>query len=402
MMYWDFFKMSLRSLQQRKKRSWLTMIGIFIGVATIVSLMSVGQGMQDAINDQFASMGSDKIMVMAGSGVPLESASPLTLTELEVVRGVRGVEYATASIAKMSPIKFQDETIYQFVAGLPVDEESLRVITGMEAFHVMDGRMLKQGDRFKAVVGYLYNVNAFDKKVEMGHKLTINGYDFDVIGRMARIGTRQKDLQIIIPQDIFRDIYDEPEEIMAVIAQVKPTADMSKVAEDIKRQIRRTRDEREGEETFQVQTFEELMKTAGSVIAIVQAFLLGIAFISLLVGGVGIMNTMYTSVLERTREIGVMKAIGARNSHIMSLFLIEAGILGMVGGSIGIVIGLGLGKAVEYLADTQLSTGLIKANTSPELILTALAFSFLVGCLSGVLPARAAAKQNPVEALHYE
>jgi len=111
---------------------------------------------------------------------------------------------------------------------------------------------------------------------------------------------------------------------------------------------------------------------------------------------------MYTSVLERTREIGVMKAIGARNSHIMSLFLIEAGILGMVGGSIGIVIGLGLGKAVEYLADTQLSTGLIKANTSPELILTALAFSFLVGCLSGVLPARAAAKQNPVEALHYE
>lgn len=402
MIYWDFFIISLSSLRQRRKRSWLTMIGIFIGVATIVSLMSVGQGMQDAINDQFASMGSDKIMVLSGSGMPLESASPLTLTELDVVRGVRGVEYATGMITKMSPITFQDETTYQFVAGIPIDEDSLRILTGMEAFHLIDGRMLKEGDRFKAVVGYLYAVDAFDKKVEMGHKLTVSGYDFDVIGRFDRIGTRQKDLQVIIPQEIFRDIYDEPEDLMAMIAQVKPSAGMSKVAEDIKRQIRRVRDEREGEETFQVQTFEELMSTAGSVISVVQAFLLGIAFISLLVGGVGIMNTMYTSVLERTREIGVMKAIGARNSHIMSIFLIEAGILGMVGGSIGIALGLALGKAVEYFADTQLSTGLIKANTSPELILTALTFSFLVGCLSGVLPARAAAKQSPVESLHYE
>ena len=130
--------------------------------------------------------------------------------------------------------------------------------------------------------------------------------------------------------------------------------------------------------------------------------MVGIAAISLLVGGIGIMNTMYTSVLERTREIGTMKAVGAKNSDILFLFLFESGLLGLVGGAIGVGIGLGLGKTAEYIATVQLGTNLLQASTDSWLIFGALLFSFIIGALSGVLPAMQASKLKPVDALRYE
>jgi len=135
---------------------------------------------------------------------------------------------------------------------------------------------------------------------------------------------------------------------------------------------------------------------------VVEAMIVGIAAISLLVGGVGIMNTMYTSVLERTREIGIMKAIGARNGDILAIFLIESGMLGAVGGIVGILIGMGLGKATEIIAQQAMGSELLKAQFTPELIIGALMFSFVIGAVSGALPARNAASLKPVDALRYE
>jgi len=130
--------------------------------------------------------------------------------------------------------------------------------------------------------------------------------------------------------------------------------------------------------------------------------LVGIAAISLIVGGIGVANTMYTSVLERTKEIGTMKAVGAKNSDIMFLFLIESGLLGLIGGVIGVLIGLGLSKIAEYFATVQLGTNLLQASASTNLIIGALIFSFLIGAISGVFPAMQASKLKPVDALRYE
>jgi len=138
------------------------------------------------------------------------------------------------------------------------------------------------------------------------------------------------------------------------------------------------------------------------VLDIVQAVLVGIAAISLLVGGIGIMNTMYTSVVERTKEIGIMKAIGARNEDILYIFLFEAGLLGLVGGLIGVIIGFGLSKGAEYIATISLGTNLLQASVDIWLVLGALLFSFVVGIASGVLPAYQASKLKPVDALRYE
>ena len=139
----------------------------------------------------------------------------------------------------------------------------------------------------------------------------------------------------------------------------------------------------------------------GSIMGLIQVVIFGFASIAIVVGGIGIMNTMYTSVHERIREIGIMKAVGAKNKTIILIFLIESGIFGLAGGLGGIVLGLGLAKIVEIYCQTQ-NLFLLKASITPQLVLFGLAFSFLVGCISGFLPARSAAKLKPVEALRYE
>ena len=152
---------------------------------------------------------------------------------------------------------------------------------------------------------------------------------------------------------------------------------------------------------FEVQTPQQIVETFGIVLFAVQAVIVGIAFISLIVGGIGITNTMYTAVMERTKEIGIMKSIGARNSDIFKLFFIESGILGMAGGIIGIILGFGLGKLVENAGRTILGTELLTPVFSPLLIISALLFSFLVGSISGLMPALQASKLNPVDALRF-
>ena len=151
-----------------------------------------------------------------------------------------------------------------------------------------------------------------------------------------------------------------------------------------------------------MRTAEQILGTFNNIFAVVQGVLVGIAGISLLVGGIGIMNTMYTSVLERTKEIGTMKAIGAKNSHILLLFLIESGLLGLVGGLIGVIIGLGMAKSAEYLATIYIGSPLLQASMDPIIIFGALAFSFLIGTLSGIFPAMQASRLKPADALRYE
>jgi len=176
----------------------------------------------------------------------------------------------------------------------------------------------------------------------------------------------------------------------------------SVVAERIEEELRDFRDEDEGAESFQVQTFEQILEQVGVVLNIISAVLIGIAAISLLVGGVGIMNTMYTAVLERTKEIGIMKSIGGRNSDIMMIFLLESGMYGLVGGGVGVIVGALMSLIVSKVAGVALGIDYFQADITWWLIVGALTFSFVVGVLSGVLPAKQASKMQPVDALRYE
>lgn len=400
----DFLKLSLNNLRRRQLRSWLTMIGIFIGIAAVVSLISLGEGLQDAINEQFEQLGKDKIIVQPKSlGPPGSSTGSIVLTskDLEEIKDVRGVDDAVGMLMKAGAVSYKDETKVIFVIGLEPEEQD--ILGDVQSYNAVEGRLLKGGDSFKVVVG---NNHVFgelwEEDLELRNSLEISGKEFKVVGVLEKVGNPFDDNSVTIPKKVMRELFDIPDEESQIVVKTSEGFDPFEVADDIERALRKSRDEEEGQETFSVQTSEQLLESFSNIFDIVQGVLVGIAGISLLVGGIGIMNTMYTSVLERTKEIGTMKAIGARNDQILMLFLFESGLLGLVGGAIGVLLGIGLAKGAEVIVSAALGTDLIRASINPWIIFGALAFSFVIGALSGILPAKQASDLRPVDALRYE
>jgi len=404
----DYFRLALKSIIKRKLRSWLTVIGIFIGIATVVALIAVGQGMEKAITEQFEELGTDKIVISAGgsaAGSAFASglaSNPITYDDLDVVNDVRGVDVAAGMITRIAGVEFDDETKTTWVNGFPTDETA-KVVEDIQSFEILEGRNLEAGDDYVAVVGYnLYMEDFFEKPVEVRDKLLIEGEKFKVIGVVDKIGNAQDDTQIMIPIDTAKELFDSGDEIFGIMVKITEGEEPSVVAERIEEELRDFRDEEEGAESFQVQTFEQILEQVGAVLGIISAVLIGIAAISLLVGGIGIMNTMYTAVLERTKEIGVMKSIGGTNQAIMLIFLIESGLYGLVGGGVGVIVGGGLSIIVAKIAGAALGIDYFQAAISWWLVVGALLFSFVVGVASGVFPAKQASKMQPVDALRYE
>ena len=401
----DFLKLSINNLRRRKLRSWLTMIGIFIGIAAVVSLISLGEGLQETINEQFEALGSDKIIIQPNLFGPPGSVTSeslmLTSKDMDVIENVRGVEWVSGYLVKQGQAMFKGESGIGFASGVEADD--LDKLQEMGNLNILEGRQFKEGEKFKVVVGYNHAFgDVWEKKLSVGSTIEIEGYDFKVVGIMGKIGNPIDDWILYVPKDTLKEILNVEDEESQIVAKVSSGFDPLDVAEDIERKLRKSRGEEEDQETFNVQTSEQLMETFETIFGVVQAVLVGIAAISLLVGGVGIMNTMYTSVLERTKEIGTMKAIGAKNSQVLLLFLFESGLLGLVGGAIGVGLGIGIAKGAEIIAAQALGSDLFKASMNPLIIVGALVFSFVVGSLSGILPARQASSLKPVDALRYE
>ncbi|MEM2974250.1 MAG: ABC transporter permease [Candidatus Micrarchaeia archaeon] len=398
----EYIHFAAQTFIHRPTRSWLTVLGILIGIAAVVSLISIGQGLQDTINKQFERLGADKIIVIPGSmemGL-LSSAfgtERLTDDDVRVVEETKGVQKATGMVAVMGKVRADNKQKYVFVIAYPPDRMSL---DEWGAIDLEDGRELKPTDKYKVVIGYLIaQGEVFDKKIGIGDSLYINDVKFEVVGTVSRIGNRADDSQVYIPVETANELFKEPG-YYTIIAQTKKGFDTTTVADWVKERLRKARHLEKGREDFTIQTMEQMQEMVGNVMGVVQLIVIGIAAISLIVGGIGIMNTMYTSILERTREIGILKAIGARSSDIAAIFLLESGFLGLVGGVIGVALGIAGGKAVEMIA--QQSTLSLTVSFPSWLLLGALVFAFVVGALSGLLPALKAAGMKPIEALRYE
>ena len=403
----NYVKLALRNLSHRRTRSVLTVIGIFIGIAAVVALVSLSSGLSNVISAEFQKLGADKIIIMSSAGgmfsSPLASeisAHPLTTDDVNDIKKIAGVSLVGGVLVKSITIELSGETKNTFLIGIPLGKEQDMLKDAM-GFKLAEGRELKASDKYAAVIGsYLAN-GFFKKKIKSGDKIKLNGKDFEVVGVLNSVGNRQEDTQLYIPIETARELFNEQKLVSIIVAQAQAGVSTEQLGEKISKKLRASRHQKEGEEDFTVQTPEQLAASFGAILGAVQTAVIGIAAISLLVGGIGIMNTMYTSVLERTREIGIMKAIGARNSHVMLIFLTESGMLGLLGGILGVSIGLALAIGAQEIA-VQAGQSLLKASITPELIIFSLAFSFLVGTISGLLPARHASSLKPVDALRYE
>ena len=405
-MIFDYFVFALKGIRQRGTRSWLTMIGIFIGIAAVVSLISLGQGLENSITSQFEELGSDKLTLLGKAGSIISpaasslSGNPITVEDIRIIEGVGGVDYIVPMLMSSSDIKYRGESKNLLVYGLP-PEESNRAYSGMSSWRAEQGRMLEDGDRYKIFIGDGIAHDSFERDLKVRDRVEIRDRDFRVVGILNKVGGPD-DYSIYLPLDVMRELLDEPEIVSMATIVVRGDFDPDEVSLEIENALYGFRNEDEESASFSLSTSGDLLNAIGDILGIVQWILVGIAGISLLVGGVGIMNTMYTAVLERTKEIGIMKSIGGRNSDIMMIFLLESGLLGLFGGTIGALIGVGISKGVEFIAYKELGIDLLKVSISPELIGGALLFSFVVGSISGIFPARQAAKMRPVDALRYE
>lgn len=396
----DLAEISGKNLFRRGKRSWLTVIGIVIGITAIVALFSLGQGLEDSVTQEFEDLGANTIFILPGEGIEGffgGEDGELEEDDLAAVRATQGVGEAGPVIYAQAIGGFRGEEQRVPMLGIPTDS-SRDMVLRSNNLEVGSGRNIRDSDRFSGLSGYdLHTGNVFEREVGIRAQINVGGEDIRIVGLLEQSGDPEFDRSVVLPIDSVRDIVDDEDRIDYMIAEVS-SGEPEEVAERIAENIRNERNVREGDEEFTVSTADDLIESFLGILNLVQYVVLGIISIALFVGGLGILNTMYMSVSERTKEIGIMKALGARKNQILTIYLFEAGILGFIGGVIGIILGLGISEIAFYFIRQSVAIPL-EPSRSIELIGGALGASFILGVVSGYLPARKAANLEPVEAI---
>ncbi|MFH1107308.1 MAG: ABC transporter permease [Candidatus Micrarchaeota archaeon] len=398
----DLLKYALHSMAHRSLRSWLTILGIVIGIGAIVILISLAQGIDQYIRGQMDIFGANYVQVIPGSLEDMSSGfGPPTLKgilydrDVEAVGKVAGVRAVSGIImVSFASVEYRNETYNRMVYGLESDVLSQFTHIGLES-----GMVFREGDVEGLLIGNTVAHDYFKKDVDIGSTMLINGETFRVRGIIKKAGDIGGDFDEGIYMDprAARNLMGEQFSrgtVFAILAITEKNADIAVIAKEVESELMKSHKVREDEKDFTVMTAESTAQSLGAITGLLSLFLGGVAAISLVVGGVGVANSMFTSVLERTREIGVLKSVGAPDSAIREIFLYEAAMIGIVGGVLGVLFGL----AVSWL----LGEFGVPSSVSGELLAFAMAFSVGVGVVSGYVPARNASRLQPVDALRYE
>ncbi len=404
-MFKEYFKIAVKNLRTRKLRSWLTILGIVVGVFLIMSLLSLSQGLKSTVLKQLKAVGTDIVMIMPGNisdfMTTMMGGVELTEADLNTIKKIQGVEAVVPNVYKGEIMRYQDKSKTVILAGMDL-RNALNIYKEDMGMEVSAGRWPIAGKR-EIMVGSLVSTDVFPG-LKINTQATIKGKQFEIVGILKSRGSKQDDSMIGIDLNIFQEITGETKGAPQAIAKIASGYNVEQVAKDIKTNLEENAKRRAGqqeESSYSVLTSEAVGSIVGNIMGIIQAVVFAFGSIAIIVGGIGIMNTMYTSVRERTKEIGILKAVGAKNSTIVLIFLIESGIIGFIGGIGGMIPGLGLAKLIQAVGQLH-PVFYIEASITPGLIIFGLLFSFGVGCLSGFFPARSAAKLKPVEALRYE
>ncbi|NTV23660.1 MAG: ABC transporter permease [Nanoarchaeota archaeon] len=400
------FEMVLHS----KIRSWLTILGIVIGVAAVVAIMSIGSGMQQAVNSQLGGLGGDILTLSAGysrgftmfgpggergggSQGATEEEPELTNLDMQALKGIPDLAYIDTQISGNVKVSYLGKSGTVSLTG--VDQAVWSKITTSE---ISEGRMLDSADQNVVVIGGRLAESYFSKPVGINQMLTIEENVFRVVGILD-----DQSNSIYMPISMAYQVIDDKENGVydRIVIKIKDEDKLDEVINKTEKKLMMVRHVTTKTKDFSITSSKQMQATRSEMMSSMNNFLLAIAAVSLIVGAVGIANTMFTSVLEKTKEIGIMKAIGAKNRDIMLIFILNAALIGLVGGFLGAVFGTLLSSALPALMG---ETSMIRGGTFVSLnsIVISLSVSVVIGILAGLIPAYQGSKLKPVDALRYE
>lgn len=399
----EYFNIAVRNIKTRTLRSLLTILGIVIGVFLIVSLLSLSEGIKETITKQLTSLGGEMIFIMPGSESNMMSmmmgGEKLESQDIAAIRKTAGVDKTLAMSYSGSVLRYKEESKSAFISGISW-KEGLDIVQKYQGWTLAQGRWPIPGKK-EVLIGTQLANETFKEKVRPNTEITIKGRRFEVVGVLNSLGNKTDDSFAYIDMSIYQNLTGEKQgSAQVAMVKIEDGVSVDEVAQEIKENLKATRKRRVGtdEADFAVITSDKMSDIAGNVLGVIQLAIMAFASIAILVGGIGIMNSMFTSVRERTKEIGIMKAIGAKNSAVLSIFLFEAGIIGLIGGVGGTLLGVIMAKSIEAYGQVH-PLFYFSAVISPALIIFGLVFSFIIGCLSGFFPAKKASHLKPVEAL---
>ena len=402
-MYKESFLMAWASLIANKMRSILTMLGIIIGVAAVIALVSIGNGVKQDIQNSISSLGSNLLMVMPGAprtpGVRPSAGSmkSLKVSDYEAISKLDGVRAASPMTNGSYVVIYQNKNWTTSVSGVSYN------YLDVNNWSMKSGRFLSEKNvqnRERVAVGKTVVKNLFGDEDPVGAEIRVKNIPFRIIGVLNSKGSgamgNDQDDMVIIPYTTAMERVEGVDYLRMIYVVGKDENGIDRLQSDIENLLRVRHGIKDTNlDDFNIQNMNSIMETMEETTGTLTLFLGAVAAISLVVGGIGIMNIMLVSVTERTREIGVRKALGATYSVIVTQFLIEAVVISLMGGIIGIILGIGSSKLIG------MASGMSTVISVPTIVMS-FAFSMAIGLIFGIYPARKAAKLNPIDALHYE
>lgn len=402
MLFWQVIKIAFRGLMANKMRSFLTMLGIIIGVGAIIAMLSIGEGAKKQVTESIQRFGTNLLRVRPGAArqrhVHSGEVETLTLADAHAIE--EKIPYVVAvvpTVMNMAQVKFANKNASTSVTG------TTREYPEVNNYSVGDGRFINRSDvKIMAKVvalGTTVKNELFGEGVAVGKYIKVNGVNFMVVGVMKSKGQsswRDPDDQIFIPITTSQKRLFKKDSINNIYLQVEHVDRIQAVKDSVDKLLRtRHRIAAGTDSDFNVRDYTEFISSLKEISQTFTILLGGIAAVSLLVGGIGVMNIMLVSVTERTREIGIRMAVGAKRKDILLQFLLEALVITFMGGIIGIIVGALISYGVSNFGgwDTEIT---------PSSILLAFLFSVIIGLIFGIFPARKASYMDPIEALRYE